>query len=135
MTLYATDIGDEAFIRHEVPSLLSKGLSDALASRDGSAMDAYLRSEHSVGLSDVMRFACLSIEATKRGTMYMVGISDTAVEPKSGERISSLVRLVDFGNADVRGLGVMTQAVESLRSNFRQAYQMYQLRGGSESWR
>jgi hypothetical protein len=130
MTLYVTDFGDDVFLKKYVPQILSIKLKEELNPRRDVSMDKYLKDNYNTSILDVIDCACKNIESSKRGKMYMIGVSDTAIEQKSGERVSTLIRLIDFGAGGVRGLHLFADAVESIKHNFRQVYQLYQSDGG-----
>lgn len=97
------------FIHSYIPRMVLMSATDKIQRGKDSAMNAYLRSigvNHSVAY--VLKKALGSLECSIVGEDGILEVSKS--EKIDGYSLNCLCRLIDFGNAEVRGLNILNGA-------------------------
>ena len=116
---------DDAFILEFLPQVISRRMLEACASRNTSTMDGYLKSLCGMSTVDVVREASQHICATWCGGDCRIGVDPSAYSQKGRARVESLMKLVDTGNTDVKGLGILAEALMHARYYINGIYNLY----------
>ena len=122
---------DDGFASKCLPCVLGIRMRGLLPYKDTTAMDAFLKALYGVDVHYVVLIASKCIKASWCGSNCQVGIDPIAYDAKSGQRVESLMKLVDRGNSEVKGLGVFTEAVAYASRNIGSIYSIY-IKGNSK---
>ena len=129
MIIYFRDILDEEFISKFIPQIIiSKALW--LSKRmNTQKMNEYLKSQFNLSIEEILKQ--LKFSTNHYNDTYSLRVDNNAYEEKSQEKLISLIKLIDYGNLDVRGLNIINLAIAYVSKNIKGLYKYYQMKGGS----
>ena len=131
MTIYLKDIVNENFIRI-IPQFIIRRVVDLISTNKYVAMQEYLKEHYKLSLEEIIeQLATRGFSYNKVKDLYIIRINDNIEETKSKEKLSTLIRLVDYGNLEVRGIHLINSSIEYIKSNLLNIYRMFQLKGES----
>lgn len=105
--------GSTDFVGRYLPKALLGLVVSGLDKNKDMAMNAYLKSigvKHSVAY--ILKYALRRLECSIVGTYGTIEVSNKL--RLDGYTLSQLCRLIDFGNAEVRGLNAVNGALNSI---------------------
>ena len=130
MTIFVRDVVSENFVRI-IPKFLEKRVLDKISENNYVAMQDYLQKTYGISLQHIIKELFIKgFSYSKVKNLYIVRINDSIRETKSQEKLSTLVRLIDYGNSEVRGINLFGSAVNYIRGNILNIYKVYQMKGG-----
>jgi len=122
MTIFVRDNVGDGFVRL-LPSVAIAKMRGKSNGRKCRKMDAYLRKTLGIGLDDVIdELAYGGIKVGKVKNVYAIRIDTNAVEPKSGIKLVDLVKLIDYGNDEVSGIGLVDGTFKFIQDNLKAIY-------------
>ena len=126
-----SSIKNEYFNNKIVPHLIYKTMcstyNKCVRRRLLEGMDAYLLKEYKLIVEDVLNAIKGNILVTKRGSQCVVTIDSNA--KINGVAISSLIRLIDYGNLEMKGVHLFDSSFEYVSRRINVFYGLY-LMGG-----
>ena len=129
MIIYLKDIVNENFIRL-IPKFIIRRILDLISKNKYVAMQEYLKENYEISIEDVVsQLMKKGFSYSKVKDLYIVRIDDNIKENKSQEKLSSLIRLIDYGNLDIRGVNLIKSSIEYIKDNILNIYRIYQMRG------
>lgn len=123
---------DDAFASFCIPKAIAMSMGELLKSKGTARMDIYLSSLYGISTRHVVEMAERCIRPYWFGDECRIGLDSSKVDPKSNQRVESLMKLVDSGNTDVKGLGILRESLEFIGRNLGSLYGIY-LKGNSAS--
>ena len=130
MTIILKDIVNDNFIRL-IPKIIINKVVSLIVDNKYSAMQEYLKENYDITLEDIItQLATKGFSYSKVKDLYIIRINDNIKEEKSQEKLSTLVRLIDYGNRDVRGINLINASLEYIKNNLLNIYRYYHMRGG-----
>lgn len=132
MTIYLKDIANENFIRI-IPQFIIRRVFDLINKNKYVAMQEYLKEHYKISIEDIVeQLALKGFSYNKVKDLYIIRINDNIEESKSKEKLSTLIRLVDYGNLDIRGIHLINSSIEFIKDNLLNIYRMFQVKGESQ---
>ena len=129
MLIYCKDIVDENFIR-TIPKFIIKRIMDLIHENYYKVMQDYLKDNFNVTLEEVIiQLARKGFSYSKVKDLLIIRINDNIKEEKSQEKLSMLVRLIDYGNREIRGINLINSSIDYIRANILNIYRIYQMKG------
>ena len=99
---------------------------NAVAAPRREAMDDYLGKEGLPSVAEIMSKARDSILITSKSNEALaIMVDGNAVV--DGKPLMPLVKLVEYGNMDIRGLHFINAAIDSIRRNLNDLYHLYEM--------
>lgn len=130
MLIYCKDIVDEKFIRI-IPKFIIKRIMDLIHENYYKVMQDYLKDNFDVTLEEVIvQLASKGFSYSKVKDLLIIRINDNIKEEKSQEKLSMLVRLIDYGNREIRGINLINSSIDYIRENILNIYRICQMKGG-----
>lgn len=121
----------EDFIMSSLPGIILKRIVQEFqktpASRR-SMMAEYLSGDGLPSADEIIRESLGRLLITTEHNDIMI----LAIDGNStmhGHRLDALLRLIDFGNADIKGLGCISRAFNYIQSNVESLYRLYLIGG------
>ena len=132
MTLYLKDIVSDNFI-NLIPKFIMKRVFDLMAKNKYPAMQDYLKDNYELSIEDIVtQLLTKGFSYSNVKNLAIVRIDDNIKEDKSQEKLSMFVRLIDYGNLDVRGINLIHSSIEYIKDNILNIYRIYQMKGGDK---
>ena len=132
MTIYLKDIVNENFVRI-IPKFIIKRVLDLINKNNYVAMQDYLKENYKLSIEDIIKeLAIKGFSYSKVKDLYVVRINDNIKEEKSQEKLSTLIRLIDYGNLDIRGVNLINTTLNYIKDNILNIYRVYQMKGESQ---
>lgn len=129
MTLYLKDIVDDKFIKL-IPIYIIKRVTDLVNENQYVDMQKYLEDNYHIEIKDVVnQLLTKGFSYNKLKNLVVIRIDENIKEKKTQEKLSTLIRLIDYGNLDVQGIDLIKSSVEYIKSNILNIYRLYQMRG------
>ena len=130
MTIFLKDIVDEEFILL-IPQFIIKRVREKLNKNKYQAMQEYLQENYDVSIDDIItQLAIKGFSYSKVKDLLIVRIDDNIKEEKSQEKLSMFVRLINYGNLQIRGTHLIEDTINYIKSNILNIYRFYQMRKG-----
>ena len=125
MTILLKDIVNDNFIRL-IPKIIINKVVSLIVDNKYSAMQEYLKENYDITLEDIItQLATKGFSYSKVKDLYIIRINDNIKEEKSQEKLSTLVRLIDYGNREVRGINLINSSLEYIKNNLLNIYRYY----------
>lgn len=102
---------DDNFVTNCIPKIIGNRIKGVCASKDTRVMDEYLKKMYGITTIDVVREVAQNIDTNWYGSSCQIGINTNIYNAKSQQRLESLMKLIDTGNTDVKGLGIFREAL------------------------
>jgi len=129
MIIYLKDIVSENFIRI-IPQFIIKRAFEQIEDKKYVAMQEYLKDNYKLSIEDVIsQLATKGFSYSKVKDLYIIRVNDNIKETKSQEKLSTLIRLIDYGNLDIRGVHLIDSTLNYIKSNILNIYRIYQMKG------
>lgn len=129
MIIYLKDIVDEKFIRI-IPKFIINRMMSLISKNNYKVMQDYLKDNFDLSLEEIVtQIALKGFSYSKVKDLLIIRINDNIKEEKSQEKLSTLIRLIDYGNREVRGINLINSSIEYIRENILNIYRYCQMRG------
>ena len=125
MIIYFKDILDEEFVKDFVPKIIIIRASNFIKRKNTIMMNEYLRKNFDISLEDVINQ--LKFSFNQYNNMYSLSINANIYENKSHEKLISLVKLIDSGNLEVKGLNIINSSMYYVKENLKGLYALYNM--------
>lgn len=125
MIIYFKDILDEEFVKDFVPKIIIIRASNFIKRKNTIMMNEYLRKNFDISLEDVINQ--LKFSFNQYNNMYSLSIDANIYENKSHEKLISLVKLIDSGNLEVKGLNIINSSMYYVKENLKGLYALYNM--------
>lgn len=116
---------DDNFVKSFIPSIISIRMKGVCLSKNTQAMDDYLNKMYGLNTMEVVSKVADNIVTSWYGNNCQIGIDTNAYEDKSNQRLESLMKLIDTGNSDVKGLGIFRESLMYINYYISEAYKLY----------
>ena len=130
MIIYFRDILDENFIKEFVPQIIRSKAFSLAKKRNVSQMNEYLKKNFDLTIDEVIEQIRFSFN--HYGNIYSLAINNNIYEEKTNEKVISLVKLIDYGNLEVKGLNIINSSMYYVNNNLKGLYRYYQMKGGEQ---
>lgn len=128
MIIYFRDILDKEFISKFVPQVIISRALILAKKRNTQQMNEYLKKTFKLSIEEIINQIEFSINETN--DRYSLSINSNIYENKTHERLISLVKLVDYGNLEIKGLNIVNTSMYYVNNNLVGLYRYYQMKGG-----
>ncbi len=126
MTLYINGVFEKDFIINFLPKVINGRIKRTLRKKNLKPMNREFKLLYGINVNDVLN--SLQYSLSKSGDVYTLNINNNILEKKSGAKISTLVKLLDYGNLDVKGLDIVNSSFKYIEMNFEPLYRIYTLK-------
>lgn len=116
---------DDNFVLNYIPKTIAIRMFEVCDKKDTSRMDDYLTKMYGITTKDVIKDVASHIDTNWYGDLCEIGIDTNAYNIKSNQRIESLMKLVDNGNSDVKGLGIFRESLMFIKQYINLMYKSY----------
>lgn len=128
MTIYLKDIYDDNFVKVYLPILTVMLIKYYASMKNLKPINDYLKKNYQITVDDVLDSIKLSFN--KCNNVCSLSIDNNIIEPKSQEKVIALVKLIEYGNLDVKGLHVVDSTFRYIQSHLKEIYTTYKMKGG-----
>jgi len=128
MTIYFQDILDEDFIERLVPEIIITRVRTLAKDKSAKKMNDYLKKQYNISLEDIINQVKFS--TNKVLNKYTLSINDNIFEKETNIRLLSLIKLIDYGNLEIKGINIFNSSMNYIKNNIKSIYKFYQLKGG-----
>lgn len=128
MKFFVKDIFDENFIKM-IPALTAQIINEKSKGNKYKKMNDYLQKNYQITIEDVvkvLRYKGFSYSKVKN--TYVVGVNYNTVESKTQLKLDTLVKLIDYGNREIRGIDLINSSMNYIIKNLLNIYRLYQMR-------
>lgn len=126
MIIYFKDILDEEFIHKFVPQVIRSRALLLAKKRNTTQMNEYLKKNFNITIEEVIKQIRFSIN--HYSNIYSLAINNNIYEEKTNEKVISLVKLIDYGNLEVKGLNIVNSSMYYINNNLKGLYRYYQMK-------
>ena len=130
MKLYIKDFGDINFIKIAFPKIIINQLIYNIKDKKCIKMENYLNLNYSISLLDVVECLKNNLIVNKINNIYVIEINEMTLEKNSKVKLSSLIKLIDYGNIEVKGINLFNKVAKNLIRNIMEVYKLYMIKGG-----
>ena len=134
MTLNLTrDFDWNDFLINYIPEKLFNYVVLNLNEEKTSSLDEYLYKNLKIKNSsrDIIEYGLNNLFISDTGAEFLVMIDSTLNVPDSTENLLSVIKLIDYGNLEVRGLNLVSKAFDYVVMQVQNFVKVYRLtRGG-----
>ena len=131
---------DERFAREIIPKLIrlkiNNNLNKCVQSKKDIKMRGYIGTRYGEEFDQIMKTLTCNENAfiiNKNGKQYIVEINPNIIVKSSGLSLEFLVRMIDYGNLDVKGLHIVDSAMKYVQLMIDDIYRLYMKGGLSNS--
>ena len=128
MRLSITNIEDEEFISSYLVKVLMSRIKYLLSTKNLLMMNNYLKKEFNTTVDNCID--AIEFSMNKLGKTYTISINNNTFEDKSHMKVVTLLRLIDYGTLNVRGLDIINEAFQYVSNHIREIYYSYIVKGG-----
>ena len=128
MIIYFKDILDKEFISKFIPQIIISRALILAKKRNTQQMNEYLKKNLKLSIEEIINQIEFSINETN--DRYSLSINSNIYENKTHERLISLVKLIDYGNLEIKGLNIINTSMYYVNNNLVGLYRYYQMKGG-----
>lgn len=128
MIIYFRDILDEEFISKFVPQIIVSRALLLASSKTTHQMNEYLKKNFKLPINDILKQ--LKFSTNRVNDTYLLIIDENVFEKSSNIRLISLIKLIDYGNLEVKGLNIINKSIDYVINNIKGLYQYYLMKGG-----
>lgn len=131
MTIFVSDVISEEFIK-TLPFFIVQIIDENIKNnkkRKYNKMNKYLQDNFKLSIDTVVdTLLKKGFNFNKVKHTYTITINYAIREPMTGLKIDSLVRLIDFGNTEIKGIHLIDTAIDYISNNILNIYRLYQNR-------
>lgn len=127
MIIYFKDILDENFIKGFVPQIIISRVLLLAKKKNTLQMNEYLKKTFNLNIEEVIKQIRFSVN--HYNDVYSLAINSNIFEEKTKEKVISLVKLIDYGNLEVKGLNIVNSSMYYVNNNLKSLYTYYQMKG------
>lgn len=125
MYIYIQDNLDTEFIYKFIPKMYNIYLHNNLIK--SNKINNYLLHNYNISIEYLIQEVANNLLITKINNSYVIEINKNIVDIKTNLNLLILVKLVDFGNSDIKGINLFFKTLKQLKENFRYLYQIYKI--------
>lgn len=128
MLMYLDENLTKEFINNFVVRALMLKIETSCIDATTTKMDKFLKDTYGIDVQTIVDN--IKIKVSKGNGHWIVGIDTNNVEKKSQEKVISLVKLIEYGNLEIRGLHVIDDAFRYIKEHLYALYKLYMMKGG-----
>ena len=128
MTIYIKDVFDSEFVKEFIPKIITARVGWLVKRKNLNKMNKFLKAQYGITVDDIV--ANLRFSVNKVAKAYSISVNNNIKEPKSQEKIISLVKLLDYGNLEIKGQDIVHSSMLYVNANLNAIYKAYMLKGG-----
>lgn len=125
MYIYIQDNLDTEFIYKFIPKMYNIYLHNNLIK--SNKINNYLLHNYNISIEYLIQEVANNLLITKINNSYVIEINKNIVDIKTNLNLLILVKLVDFGNSDIKGINLFFKTLKQLKENFIYLYQIYKI--------
>jgi hypothetical protein len=123
------------FLTNFIPDKLFNYVMLNLNEEKVSSLDEYLYESLKINSSstDVIEYGLKNLFISDTGSEFIVMIDSTLFMPKTNQNLLNLIKLIDYGNLEVKGLNIISEAFSYIVMQIQNLVKLYKLttRGGT----
>ena len=116
---------DDDFVLNCIPSIIATKIKGVCASKDTRVMDDYLSKMYGMTTMDVVNEVAQNIDTKWYGTSCQISINSNVYDIQKQQRLESLMKLIDVGNTEVKGLGIFREALMYITHYISSIHKIY----------
>lgn len=128
MIVYIDDIFDKDFIENYIPFVILSRIKSVAKKKNLNHINEFLKRNYSITVDDVLNAIEFSIN--KYSKVYSIIINNNIIEQKSKEKVISLVKLIEYGNLEVKGTNLINSSFLYIKNHLNEIYMSYIVKGG-----
>ena len=128
MLMYLDENLSKEFVEDFVIKALMLKIEASVIDANTRKMNKFLEDTYGINVQTIVDN--IKIKASKVNDHWSVSIDNNNVEPKSQEKVISLVKLIEYGNLEIRGLHVIDDAFRYIKEHLYALYKLYVMKGG-----
>lgn len=122
MIIYIDDVFEESFIKYLPAVIISRAKHLARGYR-AKKMNEYLLENYQVTIQDILKQ--IEFLVNKRGNQWTVSVDNNIYETKTNLKLISLIKLIDYGNVQVKGIHIVDSSLKYVMKNLKRIYRLY----------
>lgn len=123
---------DDEFALKCIPSIITNRMLSNCSKKNTKAMDNYLNKMYGMSTNEIIEKVGNHIKASWVGNVCKINIDTNILEEKSGLTIKSLMKLIDYGNMDVKGLNIFKESLMFIQEYINSIYRLYRYSNGGK---
>lgn len=131
MLMYLDEHLSKEFIENFVIKALMLKIEASVIDANTIKMDKFLEDTYGINVQTIID--SIKIKASKVNSHWSVSIDNNIIEPKSQEKVISLVKLIEYGNLEIRGLHIIDASFRYIKKHLYALYKLYVMKGGEEN--
>jgi len=121
---------DDEFVLKCIPSIIASRMLSNCSTKNTKAMDNYLNKMYEMSTYEIVEKVGKHIKTSWVSDLCQISIDTNALEEKSGQTIKSLIKLIDYGNIDVKGLNIFKESLMFIQAYINSIYRLYRYSNG-----
>ena len=109
--------------------ILIKMIKDNCKGVQYKKMNSYLKKQYNLSIAEIIDLLEDNIVVNKVKNLFLLTIDTNAIEQKSKIKLETLIRLIDCGNTEIKGINLISDSVNYLKDNVLNIYRIYQMKG------
>ena len=130
MLMFLDERLSEEFVENFVIRALMLKIEASLIDANTTKMDKFLEETYGINVQTIIDN--IKIKASKVNDHWSVSIDNNIIEPKSQEKVISLVKLIEYGNLEIRGLHIIDASFRYIKKHLYALYKLYVMKGGED---
>lgn len=123
--IYFKAVVNSEFMQDYIPSLMRAKAKQMAQESEMKPMNDYLVETYKITIDDVINQVYENYETNLSDDLVIFKLNASLLERKSQQRLSALVRLIDYGNRDVDGVKLLPKLMQYINENIRAMYSVY----------
>ena len=88
-------------------------------------MDTYLQETYNTSLKNIIQQVYENFETNTVDNLVVFKIKSHLLEKRSQQDLSALIRLIDYGNTNIKGVKFTQKLVQYINDNIKEMYSIY----------
>lgn len=122
----------EKFISSKMIEFLRLNCSEEMNVRL-SSIESYIKDNYNIVVSSkgLIEMAFNNLIVIKDNISYNLMLNNNIMVPKTVYKLDTFIRLIEYGNLDVKGTNIVNNTFKYIKNNIRLLYNVYQFNGGN----
>lgn len=117
---------DDSFVKGALISIIKAKLIGCLKDANTKAFDEYLGKQYGISSKDIISDVCNNLRVSWVGNTCNVMIDPNSYMGHVGEKTKSMMKLLEYGNHQIKGLGIFNESLMYVRDNINPILRVYQ---------
>ena len=117
---------DDSFVKGALPNIIRAKLIGCWKDANTQAIDEYIGKQYGISSKDIISSVCDNLRVSWVGDTCNVSIDPNSHMEQVGEKTKSMMKLLEYGNPQIKGLGIFGKSLVYVRDNINLILRVYQ---------